>query len=138
MKTKIPLWINILHVVLILILSSQAFSFYFKPELVYPGINIDSIVNQLSIYELAGRTATMAIVSIVVLLSQNPRFFVVAFLMHFLRESQEMFIDPLNPLVNTPVPPIADFFVHVFIVTLELIALIILYKISKRLDEAPN
>ena len=80
----------------------------------------------------------MAIVSIVVLLSQNPRLLVVVFVMNFLRESQEMFIDPLNPPADAIMPPIADFFVHMFIVILELIALVTLYKISKQLDEQPR
>ncbi|MCI0553715.1 MAG: hypothetical protein L0287_22435 [Anaerolineae bacterium] len=136
MKTKIPLWINIFQVLIILILSFQALALYFNPELQYPGINIDGVADQLSIYELAGRTATMAIVSMVVLLSQNPKFFVIGFVMNFLREFQETFIDPLYPLANAPISPIADFLIHVFVLVIpELIALAILYKLSKQLDK---
>ncbi|MGH8477667.1 MAG: hypothetical protein ACRER2_18205 [Methylococcales bacterium] len=136
MKTKIPLWINALQVMIILILSFQTFACYFKPELLYAGININGVVDQQAVYVLAGRNAMMAIVSIAVLLSQNPKYFVVAFLMNFLRELQDMFIVPMNSAADAPMPPVLNFLVFLLLFVIpELIALIKLYKISNQLDK---
>ena len=75
------------------------------------------------IYEFAGRTATMAIVSI----------FIVLFLMNLLREIQETIINPFFPLTNVPLSLTGDLIAHIVIVGIELIAFIKLYKMSKEL-----
>ena len=135
MKSKIPLWINVLQVVIILILSFQTFACYFKPEMLYPGIRLDGIVDQQAMYVLAGRNAMMAIVAIVVLFSQDPKFYIVAFLMNFLRELQDMFIVAMNSPADSPIPPVANFFIFLLVfVVPEFIALQRLRKISKQMD----
>jgi hypothetical protein len=85
------------------------------------------------IYEFAGRTVTMAIVSIFIMYSQNVKLFIVMFLMNLLREIQETIIDPLFPLTTAPLSPTGDLVAHIVIVVIELIAFIKLYKISKEL-----
>ena len=95
MKMKIPIWINILQVVILAILSFQTYACYFNPELIYPGITIDAVSAQ-AIYVLAGRNAMMAAISLLALIRQNPHFYAFAFLMHSLRDLQDMFIAPLT------------------------------------------
>ena len=133
LKTKIPLWINILQCLLILILLQQTYLFYFNAEAVLAsGITINSVADQNLIYEFAGRTATMAIVSIIIMVSQNVTLFMVMFAMNIFREFQETIIDPLFPLANAPMSPTWDLILHIIIVGIELIALIKLFKIFKQ------
>ncbi|NIJ45600.1 hypothetical protein FHR24_002068 [Wenyingzhuangia heitensis] len=132
MKNKIPLWINILQGVLILIMLSQVYQFYFDHNAVTAsGININGVADYNLIYEFAARTATMAIVSIFIMFSQDVKLFVAMFLMNVLREGQETIIDPLFPLLNAPASPTMDLVIHIIIVGVELIAFVKLYKISK-------
>ena len=57
---------------LILILLQQIYLFYFNHEAVLAsGVKIDGVSDLNLIYEFAGRTATMAIVSIIIMFSQN-------------------------------------------------------------------
>ena len=92
---------------LIRILLQQTYLFYFDHEAVLSsGIKIDGVPDFNLIYEFAGRTATMAIVSIFIMYSQNVKLFIVMFLMNLLREIQETIIDPLFPLTNAP--PFSD------------------------------
>ncbi len=130
-KTKIPLWINIVQIILILIMLSQVYLFYVDHDAVLAsGITIQSVSDYNLVYEFAARTATMAIVSIFIMFSQQVQLFIAMFLMNLLREIQETVIDPLFPLANAPVSPTWDIIIHVVIVAIELIAFIKLYKIS--------
>jgi uncharacterized membrane protein len=63
--------------------------------LLYPGFSVNASTMPI-IYVLAGRNAVMMIVSLVALVRQEPRFYSFAFLMHSLREAQDMFIMPLT------------------------------------------
>ncbi len=134
MKTKIPLWINIVQGILILIMLSQVYLFYVDHNAVLAsGITIQSVADYNLVYEFAARTATMAIVSIFIMFSQNVKLFIAMFLMNLLREIQETIIDPLFPLANAPVSPTWDIIIHLIIVAIELIAFIKLYKMSTEL-----
>lgn len=136
MKTKIPLWINVLQGILVLIMLSQVYLFYIDHDSVLAsGITIESVPDYNLIYEFAGRTATMAIVSIVIMFLQDVKLFMVMFLMNLLREIQETIIDPLFPLTNAPISPTWDIIIHVVIVIIELIAFINLYKILKEVKK---
>ena len=108
MKTKIPLWINILQVVIFAILAFQTYACYFNPHLLYPGIPVDASTQQV-FYVLAGRNATMAILCLIALIKQEPRFFSFTFLMNALRDFQDMFIAPLTGA------PLIVFFVFLFV-----------------------
>ena len=135
MKTKIPIWINVVQTILILIMLQQVYLFYIDHAAVLAsGITIQSVADHNLVYEFAGRTATMAIVSIFIMFSQNVKLFVAMFLMNLLREMQETIIDPLFPLANAPVSPTWDIIIHVVIVAIELLAFIKLYQLSKELD----
>ena len=117
---------------LIRILLQQTYLLYFDHKAVLSsGIKIDGVPDLNLIYEFAGRTATMAIVSIFIMYSQNVKLFIVMFLMNLLREIQETIIDPLFPLTNAPLSPTGDLVAHIVIVGIELIAFIKLYKMSK-------
>ena len=130
--SNIPIWINILQVLLLLILIQQTYQFYFDIDAVLAsGIQIEGIPNKNLIYEFAGRTGTMAIVSILILLSQDVKLFVIMFVMNVFREGQETIIDPMYPLVNAPVTPTIDLVMHVIIVAIEIGALAQLIKIYK-------
>lgn len=69
----------------------------------------------------------MAVISLLALVLQNPAFLCFAFLMHSLRELQDMFIVPMtNPAGNGR---IAIFFVFLFVFAIpEIMAVITLYK----------
>jgi len=130
--SNIPIWINILQVLLLLILFQQTYQFYFDIDAVLAsGIQIEGIPNKNLIYEFAGRTGTMAIVSILILLSQDVKLFIIMFVMNVFREGQETIIDPMYPLVNAPVTPTIDLVMHIIIVAIEIGALVKLIKIYK-------
>ena len=130
--SNIPIWVNILQVLLLLILFQQTYQFYFDIDAVLAsGIQIEGIPNKNLIYEFAGRTGTMAIVSILILLSQDVKLFIVMFVMNVFREGQETIIDPMYPLVNAPVTPTIDLVMHIIIVAIEIGALAQLIKIYK-------
>ena len=130
--SNIPIWINILQVLLLLILIQQTYQFYFDIDAVLAsGIQIEGIPNKNLIYEFAGRTGTMAIVSILILLSQDVKLFIIMFVMNVFREGQETIIDPMYPLVNAPATPTIDLVMHIIIVAIEIGALAQLIKIYK-------
>ncbi len=132
MKVKIPFWINSLQVLLIMIMLSQVYLFYIDIEsVIASGVTVNTVSDYNLIYEFAARTATMAIVSIIILFSQDIKLFLLMFIMNILREGQETIIDPLFPLINAPISPMSDLILHVIIVTIEIIALLQLYKLSK-------
>ena len=134
---KIPLWVNIVQVILTLIMLQQVYIFYFDhPVVAASGIMIEGVPNLNLLYEFAGRTATMALTSIVVLITQNPRYFLVVLLMNLFREGQETIIDPLFPLLNAPMSPTGDFVMHLVIIAIELLAFITVFKIVKKMDKS--
>ncbi|MBI5053513.1 MAG: hypothetical protein HZB52_09630 [Chloroflexi bacterium] len=115
MKTKIPVWINILQVLILAILTFQTYACYFNPSLLYPGFTVDEVTAK-TIYVLAGRNAVMMVISILALVKQNPRFYSFAFLMHSLRELQDMFITPLTGEPGTQAIAIFFVFLLVFVI----------------------
>ena len=49
-----------------------------------------------------------------------------------LREGQEMLIDPLYPYANSPASPAMAFGMQAVIVALEIAALIVVFRVSRR------
>ena len=134
-NSRIPLWVNILQILLTLIMLQQAFMFAFNHQAVLAsGIQIDGVANLNLLYEFASRTFVMAIISLFVLVSQSPRYFLVVLLINILREGFETIIDPLFPLANAPMSPTADFIAHLIIVGIEILALVKVYKITREMD----
>jgi len=133
LKTSvIPAWINILQFLLTMIIIQQTYQFYFDLDAVLAsGIELTSISDRNLIYEFAGRTGTMAIISILIMLSQDVKLFIIMFVMNVFREGQETIIDPLYPLANAPVNPTTDLILHIIIVCIEVIALLKLINIYK-------
>lgn len=133
LKTSvIPAWINILQILLTMIIIQQTYQFYFDLDAVLAsGIELTSISDRNLIYEFAGRTGTMAIISILIMLSQDVKLFIIMFVMNVFREGQETIIDPLYPLANAPVNPTTDLILHIIIVCIEVIALLKLINIYK-------
>ena len=131
-ESHIPTWINIVQILLTMIVIQQTYQFYFDIDAVSAsGITTEGIPNKNLIYEFAGRTGTMAIVSILILLSQDVKLFIIMFVMNVFREGQETIIDPLYPLANAPVAPTTDLILHIIIVAIEVLALIKLIGIYK-------
>ena len=131
-ESHIPTWINIVQILLTMIVIQQTYQFYFDLDAVSAsGITTEGIPNKNLIYEFAGRTGTMAIVSILILLSQDVKLFIIMFVMNVFREGQETIIDPLYPLANAPVAPTTDLILHIIIVAIEVLALIKLISIYK-------
>ena len=135
--SKIPIWVNIVQILLVLIMLMQVFWNYFNhPLLLEQGVTIGGIPDLNLIYTLGGRTATMAAGAIFVLITQIPKQFLVVLFMNIVREGQEMFIDPLFPVANADATPAVDFGIHVVIVAIEILAFIAVYRIVKREDKA--
>jgi uncharacterized membrane protein len=90
-RDKIPMWINILSIIVIAILIFQMYACYFNPSLAYGTFeNIDA--NRQAILTLAGRNFVMIVVTLLALKSQNAMFLAFTFLMNFAREFYDMLL----------------------------------------------
>ena len=124
-KNKIPLWIYLLQGLLCLILAQQAFSYY---QFDYWGEIASTDSEKRQLLELAGRTLAMLIVGVIVMISRNPHYFVVLFILNIVRETNETFVDTIY---ETDKSPIVNILVHLVIISLEVWALVKAYKVSK-------
>ena len=132
-NSRIPIWVNLVLVVIVTLMALQVFQFYFDHQaLLNAGITIQSVPDLNIMYTTAGRLTAMVAASLFVLFSQNPYQHLVIWFMSILREGQEMFIDPLFPYTNAPVSPIVDFGMHVVIIALEIAAFIVVYRITRQ------
>jgi uncharacterized membrane protein len=90
-RDKIPMWINIISIIVIAILVFQMYACFFNPSLAYGAFeNIDA--NRQAILTLAGRNFVMIIVTLLALKSQNAMFLAFIFLMNFAREFYDMLL----------------------------------------------
>jgi len=132
-KSKIPLWVNIMQGVLILIMLGQVYMYFFNHQMMADtGVSVEGIPMLNLVYEMGARTLVMALASIYVMITQDPKQFLVVLFMNIIREGQEMIIDPLYPVLNAPVSPTADFWIHVVIIIIEIAAFVTVFKISKK------
>ena len=114
----------------------QTYMFFLDPQTIAAsGIMAEGIPNLNLLYEFGARTATMALLSIIVMITQNPRYFLVILLMNLFREGLETIVDALYPLANAPVSSSIDFIMHIVIIAIELWAFITMYKIVRQMDE---
>lgn len=128
-NSPIPVWVNILMVVLVFFMGIQIYWFYFDhAHLLDAGISINGAPDLNVIYSTAGRLVAMTVVSILVMITQNPHQYLVVLLMSIFREGQEMFIDPMLPYANNPASPMADLLIHIVIVALEIAAFVVVYR----------
>ena len=132
-NSKIPVWVSIVQVILTLIMLGQVYMYFFNHQMmVDSGMSVNGVPTLNLIYEMGARTLVMAIASIYVLITQNPKQFLVVLLMNVFREGFETIIDPLFPLINAPASPIVDFWTHVLIVAIEIWAFITVLKITRK------
>lgn len=132
-KSAIPLWVNGMQAVLILIMLVQVYGYFFDHQsLIDAGITINGVPDLNLIYEMGARLFVMVIAAVFVMITQNPKQYLVVLIMNVFREGMEMFIDPLYPLANAPAGPLADFLIHVVIVAIEVWALITVLRIVRR------
>ena len=110
----IPFWINALSILVILILALKSISAYFYPGLAYANFDASTLANQKAMMELAGRNVVMLLLTIAALRSQNAMFLTYSFLMHLIRELQDMLIVPYY-VGFTSVQGIGIFFVFLFV-----------------------
>jgi hypothetical protein len=88
-RDNIPMWINVLTIVVIGILLFQMISAFINPSWAYGAFeNID--VNRQAILTLAGRNFVMIVVTLLALKSQNAMFLAFTFLINFAREFYDM------------------------------------------------
>ena len=131
-NSPIPIWVNVFLVVVVLLMAVQVLWNYFDHDyLLDAGITIEGDPDKNVLYTTAGRLVAMIGASIFVLITQNPAQHAVVWFMGILRESQEMFIDPLFPYANSPAEPIVDFGIHVVIVALEIAAFVTVSRIAR-------
>ena len=96
-NSRIPIWVNIFLIVIVLLMTLQAFWFYFDHQaLLDAGITIQGAPDLNIMYTTAGRLVAMIAASIFVLITQNPYQHLVVWFMSIFREGQEMFIDPFK------------------------------------------
>lgn len=132
-KVKIPLWVNIMQGILILIMLGQVYMYFFNHGMMADtGVTVEGVPMLNLVYEMGARTLVMALASIYVMVTQDPKQFLVVLLMNVIRESLEMVIDPLYPVLNAPVSPAGDFWIHVVIVAIEIAAFVTVYKLTKK------
>jgi hypothetical protein len=90
-RDSIPLWINIITLVVICILLFQMIAAFINPSWAYGQFeNIDA--NRQAILTLAGRNFVMIVITIMALRSQNAMFLAFIFLMNFVREFYDMIL----------------------------------------------
>ena len=94
--------------------------FYVDHQTVEASDTTEGIPNLHLLCAFGARTATIALLLIVVRIAQDLKYFFVILLMNLFREDFEKFIDPLHNLVNTLVSPMVDFIMHIVIVAIEL------------------
>lgn len=132
-KTQIPLWVNIMQTFLILIMLGQVYMYFFNHQMMADsGVFVEGNPMLNLVYEMGARTLVMALASIFVIVTQNPKQYLVVLFMNIIREGLEMIIDPLYPILNAPAEPIVDFWIHVVIVAIEIFAFVVVYKITKK------
>ncbi len=68
----------------------------------------------------------------------GPAQYVVVMFMSALREAREGIIDPLYPVADSPTSPTVDFVIHVLIVTAEVAALVVVYRLAKQQNATPS
>ncbi|MFD1553392.1 hypothetical protein [Putridiphycobacter roseus] len=132
-NSKIPIWVNIMQVILTLIMLGQVYMYFFNHQMmVDAGMAVEGVPTLNLIYEMGARTLVMAIAAIYVLITQDPKQFLVVLFMNVFREGFETIIDPLFPLINAPASPMVDFWTHIVIVAVEVWALITVLKITRK------
>lgn len=132
-KPKIPIWVNVVQGILILIMISQVYMYFFNHEMMAEtGVAVVGTPMLNLVYEMGARTFVMVLVSIYVMITQNRNQFLVVLLMNIFREGQEMIIDPLYPVLNAPSSPTVDFWIHVVIVAIEILAFITVFRLTKK------
>ena len=132
-KSRIPLWVNIMQAILVLIMLAQVYMYFLNHQMMADtGVLVEGTPMLNLVYEMGARTLVMVIASIYVMITQNPKQFLVVLLINIFREGQEMIIDPLYPILNAPVSPTADFWIHVVIVAIEILAFIVVFKSTKK------
>ena len=130
--SAIPIWVNVLVVVLVLFMAIQVYWNYFDHQvLLDSGITIAGKPDQNVLFTTAGRLVAMIGASLLVLYTQNAAQFVVVLFMSALREGQEMFIDPLYPMADAATSPAVDAVVHVVIVSAEIAALVVVARLAR-------
>ena len=130
-NSPIPIWVNILLIVLILFMVIQGYLFYFNHQfLLDAGITIEGVPDLNIIYTTAGRLLAMTAASVFVLYTQNPNQYLVVLFMSIFKDGQQTLIDPLFPSANAA--PLVDFGMHFVIVVLEIWAFIIVYRITRQ------
>ena len=124
---------NVFLMFIMLFMAVQVVWNYFDHQyLLDAGITIEGDPDKNVLYTTAGRLVAMIGASIFVLITQNPAQHAVVWFMSFLREGQEMFIDPLFPYANSPISPVADFVVHVVIIAIEIAAFVTVIRITRQ------
>ena len=131
-KSKIPLWVNIMQAILIIIMLGQVYMYFFDHQMMLDsGVRVEGSPMLNLVYEMGARTLVMALASIFVMITQDPKQYLVVLFMNIIREGQETIIDPLFPILNAPTTPTVDFGIHVVILVIELIAFITVWKITR-------
>ena len=133
-RDDIPAWINALSGLVALILLFQSVSAYLVPSWAYGAFDLDLSANRQVMMTLGGRNVVMLLLTVAAVRSQNAMFLAYSFLMHLIRELQDMFIVPYFAGFTTA-KGIGTFAIFVFVFVVPyFIALRTLRKLAARPD----
>lgn len=131
-RDPIPKWINalsLLIVLIVLILAFQSFSAWFDPSLAFGEFNSGTLANQRAM-----STLVMLLLALMAMQSQNAMFLAYSFLMHLIRELQDMLIVPWYHGFTTPKSMAVFFLFLIVFVIPELLALLKLKELAPKPD----
>jgi len=132
-SSPVPIWVNVVVIVLILFMLTEVYLHYFDHEaLIDAGVTIEGDADKNVVFTTAARLLAMIAISVVALWTQNPSHFVLVMLMSVLREGQETFIDPSFPCADSPWSPTTVAVVQGIIVLIEIAALVAVYRIDQQ------
>lgn len=89
---RLPLWINILNVVLVAILTFKTYAAFMAPALAYGAVDPAQPGVTPVLWELAGRNLAMILLSLVALWGQRPGVMACVFVLGLARESFDAFM----------------------------------------------
>jgi len=89
---KIPMWINVLWIILVCVGLFAAYSCYFDISGFIPNYTINTVATHYTAWELGARNLTMALVLLIALISQKAEMLKMAFIMRALTEPQDLIV----------------------------------------------
>lgn len=128
-KSKIPNWIKVFGWILGVFGIILGIISYVAPDMMVPGMVTDSPANTQAMGMLGGRNIAMGITIIVALLSKKTDLLMLAFIMRFATEIQDMVVSMSTGIMGVPAVALGVVYIALFIIP-EILAIKKLREIS--------